>query len=180
MIEIEKRGLLTLEKYNDILSFLDKNAESLGEDDKDVVYYIYPDKLLKVVRNLSKKNAKVSLKMSKLGDGASTLETEVVFSSEDFEKMKYIFDIVGQAPQIIEGGQKRKNYVYKECEIAVKWSKDYSYHFEIEKVTENKEDVEKLEEDIVTTANELGLILMTDEEIKDLQRKIESEAKNKS
>ena len=179
MIEIEKRGLLTLEKYNEILSFLDKNSESLGEDDKDVVYYIYPDKLLKVVHNLSKKNAKVSLKMNKLGDGAPTLETEVVFSSLDFEKMKYIFDVVGQAPQVIEGDQKRKNYLYKECEIAIKWSKDYGYHFEIEKVTENKEDVIKMEEDILNVANELGLTPMTDEEIKQLQRKIESEALKK-
>lgn len=179
MIEIEKRGLLTLEKYNELLSFLDKNAESLGEDDKDVVYYIYSNKLLKVVNNLSKKNAKVSLKMNKLGDGASTFETEVVFSSDDFEKMKYIFDIVGQSPQTIEGGQKRKNYFYQGCEIAMKWSKDYGYHFEIEKVTENKEDVIRMEQDISNVANELGLSPMTDEEIKNFQRKIESEALRK-
>ncbi len=179
MIEIEKRGLLSLEKYNELLSFLDKSAESLGEDDKDVVYYIYPDKLLKVVHNLSKKNAKVSLKMNKLGDGASTLETEVVFISEDFKNMKYILDVVGQAPQTIEGNQKRRNYIYKDCEIAVKWSKDYGYHFEIEKVTENKNNIEKMEKEIESIAEDLDVVLMTNEEIKQLQIKIESEALKK-
>lgn len=179
MIEIEKRGLLSLEKYNELLSFLDKSAESLGEDDKDVVYYIYPDKLLKVVHNLSKKNAKISLKMNKLGDGSSTLETEIVFSSEDFKNMKYILDVIGQAPQVIEGTQKRKNYIYKECEIAVKWSKDYGYHFEIEKVTEDKDTIEKIEKEIESVSEDLGVVTMTNEEIKQLQIKIESEALKK-
>lgn len=177
MIEIEKRGLLTIEKYQEVLSFLDQHAESLGEDDKDVVYYIYDDKLLKVVNNISKKNAKVSLKMNKLGDGVSTLETEVVFSSEDFSKMKYILDTVGQAKQIIRGEQKRKNYKYKECEIAMKWSKDYGYHFEIEKVTENEQDVNTLEKEINLVMEGLGLISMTNDEIKEFQRKIEESAK---
>ncbi len=178
MLEIEKRGLLTEEKYKELLSFLNIHGKSLGEDDKDVVYYIYEDKLLKVVNNLSKKSAKVSLKMNKLGDGISTLETEVVFNQEDFSKMKYIFDTVGQAPQIIEGLQKRKNYIYKECEIAVKWSKDYGYHFEIEKVTDEKENVDALEKEIDIVVKELGLVSMTNDEVKEFQRKIEEVVKN--
>lgn len=177
MIEIEKRGLLAEEKYNELLSFLDVHAKSLGEDNKEIVYYIYDDKLLKVVNNLSKDSAKISLKMNKLGDGVATLETEVEFDSRDYSKMKYIMDIIGKAPQTIEGIQKRKNFIYKDCEIAMKWSKDYGYHFEIEKVTEDSNEVKELEKEIDSVLEELKIVAMTNDEIKEFQKKIEEQAK---
>jgi adenylate cyclase class IV len=179
MIEVEKRGLLTEEKYNELFAFLDKHAESLGEDDKEVVYYIYDDKLLKVVNNLSKGNAKISLKMNKLGDSVAMLENEIIFSSEDFQKMKDILGSITNPSQIIEGEQKRKNYVYKGCEIAVKWSKDYKYHFEIEKVIENKDDVSEVEKELDGVVEELGLVSMTNDELKQFQQKVQDEAKVK-
>jgi adenylate cyclase class IV len=177
MIEIEKRGLLIKEKYDELLAFLNEHAKSLGEDDKDVVYYIYDDKLLKVVNNLSKGNAKVSLKMNKLGDGIATKEIDVLFDQKDFSSIKEIFDTTSQAKQIIEGNQKRKNFMYKECEIAVKWSKDYGYHFEIEKVTDDEKNIDVLEKEINSVIDELDLISMTNDEIKEFQRKIEESAK---
>jgi adenylate cyclase class IV len=178
MIEVEERGLLTEEKYNELLAFLDKHAESLGEDDKDVVYYIYDDKLLKVVNNISKKNAKVSLKMNKLGDGVATLENEVTFSADDFSKMKDILDTIANPNQIIEGRQKRKNYKYKECEIAVKWSKDYKYHFEIEKILESEVGVNSAENELDVLVEELGLVSMKNDELKQFQQKVQDNAKN--
>lgn len=178
MIEIEKRGLLTKEGYEDILSYLNENAESLGEDNKDVVYYIYDDKLLKVVNNLSKGNAKVSLKLNKLGDSVASKEIEAVFDQKDYSRMKEILGIVAGAPKVIEGTQKRKNFMYKGCEIALKWSKDYQYHFEIEKMTEAEGDVPQLEEEINVVLDELQLTAMTNDEIKEFQRKIEEGAKN--
>lgn len=173
MIEIEKRGILTQEKYHELLGFLHEHAENLGEDDKDVVYYIYDDKLLKVVNNLSKGNAKVSLKMNRLGGSVATKEIEVFFDQKDFSSIKEIFDTVGQAKQSIEGTQKRKNFVYKGCEIAVKWSPDYQYHFEIERVTECEQEVEAVEKDMDVVISELGLISMTNNEMQEFQRKIE-------
>lgn len=178
MLEIEKRGLLNEEKYNELLSFLSENAKNLGEDDKDVVYYIYDDKLLKVVNNLSKNNAKISLKMNKLGDSVATEELEVFFDKDNFLQMKKIIEKVCSPKQIIEGEQKRKNFMYKECEISVKWSKDYQYHFEIEKMTENKSDISLLEKEIDIVLSELGLISMTNDEIKSFQKKIEETAKD--
>lgn len=178
MIEIEKRGLLTKEKYDELLAFLNGHAKSLGEDDKDVVYYIYDDKLLKVVNNISKGNAKVSLKMNKLGDSVATKEIEVSFGQSDYIKMKKILDIVASAPKIIEGTQKRKNFMYNDCEIAVKWSKDYGYHFEIEKVTDDEKNIDVLEKEINSVIDELGLVSMTNDEIKEFQRKIEEGSKN--
>lgn len=178
MIEIEKRGLLTKERYNQLLTFLGEYAKNLGEDDKDVIYYIYDDKLLKVVNNLSKGNAKVSLKMNELGGGVATKEIEVFFDQKDFFNIKEIFDTTSQAKQIIEGNQKRKNFMYKGCEIAVKWSKDYGYHFEIEKTTDDEKSIDILEKEINFIVDELGIISMTNDEIKEFQMNVEERAKS--
>ncbi len=177
MIEIEKRALLTEEKYNETLAFLVSNGEDLGADDKDVVYYIYDDKLLKLVHNMSKGNAKVSLKMNKLGDAVAVEEYEIPFEQDKFTEMKMIFGAIVSPKQIIEGKQLRRNFSYKGCEIAMKWSKDYGYHIEIEIVTEDKDKVEVFEATLDTVLLELGIIAMSNDEIKEYQRKVEEGAK---
>jgi adenylate cyclase class IV len=93
--------------------------------------------------------------------------------------MKDILGSITNPSQIIEGEQKRKNYVYKGCEIAVKWSKDYKYHFEIEKVIENKDDVSEVEKELDGVVEELGLVSMTNDELKQFQQKVQDEAKVK-
>lgn len=173
MIEIEKRGLLSEEQYNEVTLFLNSHAESLEDDDKDLVYYIYDDKLLKVVQNISKRTAKVSLKMNTLGGGPAAQETEVFFNFDDFSNIKYIFDTIGNHRQVITGVQKRKNFLYKGCEIAVKWSNDYGYHFEIEKLTDTKENIKNIEEEIEVLAQELKLTLLSEAELQEFQRKVE-------
>lgn len=173
MLEIEKRGFLTEEKYNELLIFLNKNGESLGADDKDAVYYIYPDKLLKVVNNISKQNAKVSLKMNKIGEGSAFPETEVFFDQKDFEKMKYILDTIAKPEKVMDGIQKRKNFEYKGCEIAIKWSEAWGFHFEIEKMVSEQSEVKKAEKELHNVADELGIKILTDEELKEFAKKAE-------
>ncbi len=63
MYEIEHRVVLTEEAYKILTAKLEKGAVLLGSDDKEVSYYIFPDKLLKVVRNVSKGTAKLSLSL---------------------------------------------------------------------------------------------------------------------
>ena len=129
MFEVEKRGILTKRGYDKLLSFLKKYGKSLGDDDKYVVYYIYSDKLLKAVDNASKGNAKISLKMNKIGNGSVFPETEIFFHREDFTKIKFILDTIVTPEKVMTGVQKRQNFIYKDCEFAIKWSKYWGYHF---------------------------------------------------
>src|SRR6266481_9258374 len=122
MYEIEHRALLTKESFETLSEKLEHEAELLGEDDKDVSYYIFPDKLLKVVRNISSGTAKLSLKLNALGAGSSFQEFEISFPEDSFEAMKQIFDNTGAHIQVIRGTQKRTNYKYQDVEIALKWS----------------------------------------------------------
>ena len=58
-IEIELRSVFDRKKYNELKEFLGKNAEDLGEDDKDVFFFLLPDKITKATHNVSKKRQKL-------------------------------------------------------------------------------------------------------------------------
>ena len=126
MYEIEHRALLTEESYKALAERLAHEATLLGTDDKEVSYYIFSDKLLKVVRNTSKGTAKISLKLTALGAGSSFQEFEVPFPEDSFETMKSICESISIPDQVITGTQKRTNYEYRGVEIALKWSEDWA------------------------------------------------------
>ncbi len=85
-IEVEFRSMLDEKKYNNIRIFLKENAKDLGKDDKDVIFYL-KDKLIKVVNNVSKRNAKVVLKLNKIGRGSDFEEIEILIDQNDVEKI---------------------------------------------------------------------------------------------
>lgn len=142
-----------------------REATVLGVDDKEVSYYIFPDKLLKVVRNISKGTAKLSLKLNTLGAGSSFQEFEVPFPEESFETMKNICESISIPDQVISGTQKRTNYEYKGVEIALKWSEDWGYHVEFEIMIPDLSEKESADTRITEVAKALLVPLMTEEEV---------------
>lgn len=165
MIELEFRSIFTKEKYDNIKAFLDTSATSLGDDDKSCTYYVFPDRLLKIVHNVSKKNAKVSLKMNNIGNGPAFEEIEFYFSEGELETAKKLFQNLPLTAEVTAESQDRKNYVYKDCEIALKYSKTWGYHLEIEQVIKDLTQKDEAEKKIRLVAQELGIELMTEEEL---------------
>lgn len=178
MYEIEHRALLTEESYKTLAERLAREAKLLGTDDKEVSYYIFPDKLLKVVRNISKGTGKLSLKLNTLGAGSSFQEFEVPFHEESFETMKSICDSISAPDQVISGTQKRTNYEYQGVEIALKWSEDWSYHAEFEIMISDLSEKESADARIVEVARTLSISLMTEEEVKAFSAKVMTEKKS--
>ncbi|MBP6868850.1 MAG: hypothetical protein KBC16_01945 [Candidatus Pacebacteria bacterium] len=178
MYEIEHRALLTEEKYKELDEKLRADAECLGEDDKDVAYFIFPDKLLKVVKNISKGTAKLSLKLNTLGSGSSFREIEVDFKDSQFESLKELCHAVSTPDQVIEGTQKRTNFMFKGVEIALKWSEDWGYHAEFEIVIDSLASKDDADTTITNVANSLDITLMTDEEVKEFSDKVRAQKKS--
>lgn len=112
MIELEFRSRFSLEEYERLKMFLDAHAECLGEDDKHCVYFILPDRLLKVVRNISKGDAKVSLKLNVLGKDAAAKEVEFYFSEREFGLARELFENLPMNAEVMEDSQQRVNYLY--------------------------------------------------------------------
>lgn len=177
MFEIEFRARFSKEKFNALKNYLDEYAKCLGENNKDCYYYIFPDKLLKVVNNTSKKTAKISLKLNHIGNGAAFPEMEVYFSPQQFDTAKLLVDSLGLPAKVMHGPQQRIDYRYKDCEIALKYSDAWGYHLEIEQVVKTKEEQPKAEEKIRKVADELGVRLMSEEELKRFTQEAESKIK---
>ena len=177
-IEVEFRSIFDNDKHRELAEFLGVNAESLGDDDKDVYFFIFPDKLLKVVNNVSKKTAKLVLKLTKIGQGSAFEEIEVPIEQSDVDKAVRIFTSLG-CDNVMRSYQQRHNYLYKGIELALKYSDHWGYHLELEIMISDPRDKEAAEEKINAIASELGVHIMTDEELKEFTAKAEADYKQK-
>ena len=69
--------------------------------------------------------------------------------------------------------QKRHNYLYKNVELALKWSKAWGYHLELEIVIDDYNKQKKAELKIKKVADKLGVKIMSEEEITKLSKKVD-------
>jgi len=173
-IEIEFRAKISKEKYDSLNLFLITNAQDLGKDSKDTLFYILPDKLFKVVNETSKKKAKIVLKDSRIGNGNNFGEWEVSINPEEYEKAIDMFNHINFPGKSMRAWQERHNYLYKEVEIAIKYSEYWEHHVEMEIVIDDIHKKQSAEKKIKQIAEELGIKLMTDEEIKSFTEEVES------
>jgi len=172
-IEIEFRGLLAKSKHDYLKKFLDSHAKDLGQDDKDVYFFILPDKLVKVVNNVSKKDAALVMKLSKIGKGADFEEIEIPIPLKSVNDAVKFLTSLNITDNIMHSYQKRHNYIYKGVEIALKYSDIWKYHIELEIVVDDKSKKQKAENKIKKIADELGVKLMTDQELVEFTKKVE-------
>ena len=178
-IEVELRSMFSESEYNELAEFFKKNAKDLGEDDKDAYFFILPDKLVKVVNNISQKSAKIVLKLTKIGKGSGFEEIEILINQNDIEKAVKLFDALG-LNEVQHFFQKRHNYLYKDVEIALKYSDAWGYHMELEKIVGDKSEVLEAERQIREIASEFDIHIMTNEELKEFTEKKDREYKYES
>jgi len=177
-IEIEHRARFDKTTYDNISNFLNANAEDLGEDDKDAYFFLFPDKLLKTVNNISKKTAKIVLKLNKIGKGNDFEEIEIPIRPEDFNAATKLF-VALRTGDYMHSFQKRHNYLYKGVELALKWSEAWGHHLELEVVVSDLAKKEEIEKKIAAVADELRVSLMTNRELLEFTQTAEAEYKNK-
>lgn len=176
-IEIELRSVFDRKKYNELKEFLGKNAEDLGEDDKDVFFFLLPDKITKATHNVSKKTAKIVIKLNRIGRGTSDFEEiEIPINPSDFDKAVKLFSAL-PFDQIQNSYQKRHNYLLNGVEIALKWTESWGYHMELEIVVDDVAKREEAENKIRKVAEKLGVQIMSEEELKDFTKKIDENYK---
>ncbi len=170
-IEVELRALIDEKQFIELNRFLAKNGKYLGEDHKDSHFFILPNKLLKVTDNISKNNAKITLKLQEIGIGSDFEEIDVNFSREDADKIIKIFKLLGFTNHMYSY-QNRHNYLYKNVEFAIKYTQSWGFHCEMEIMVNNKKEVTKALKEMGVVASELGLKIMSDDELKKFITKI--------
>lgn len=173
-IEIEFRAKISKNKFDSLNQFLKQNAQNLGEDNKDTLFYILPDKFFKVVNETSKNKAKIVLKNNRIGNGNEFGEWEIKIYPSEYEKAIDMFNHMNLPGKSMRAWQKRHNYLYKGVEIAIKYSEYWEYHVEMEIVVDEVKKKQEAEKQIKDVADELDIKLMTDEEIKAFTDSVES------
>lgn len=177
-IEIEYRARFNEQKYNELKKFLNSEAKNLGKDDKDVYFFIMPNKLLKVVNNISKGNAEIVLKLNKIGKGNDFEEITIPIKYEYVDKAVRLFTKINFTDNIMHSFQKRHNYFYRGVELALKHSDIWGYHLELEKVIKDRNKKSEAEKLLQEIAKELDVKLMTNEELREFTQKAEENYKN--
>lgn len=178
-IEIEHRARFSKKEHDRLLIFLQKNGKDLGQDDKNVYFFTFPDKLLKVTNNTSKGTAKITGKLSKIGEGSGFEEIEFSIAPAEVEKAVLLFKLFGFT-EVHDSFQRRHNFEYKDVEIAIKHSKMWGYHAEFEIMIDDEMKKNEADSKILGVAGELGIELMTEDELKSFIQQKETELKSPS
>lgn len=176
-IEIEYRSRFSKAKYNKLLKFLSEKARDLGADDKKVWFFTMPEKLLKVTHNISLKSGKITLKLTKIGKGTHFEEIEFPIKEESVKPAIQLFTKLGYK-YLLEPEILRHNYSYKGVELALKYSKTWGYHLELEIVIDSLKLKAEAERKINLVAKELGVSLMSERELWEFTQEVERTYKN--
>jgi len=174
-IEVEMRAIFDKTKHDELKEFLDANSKDLGEDNKDVYFFLLPNKFAKVTKNVSRKSAKMTLKLNRPGRGSS-----------DFEEIEYPIDPVyfDKAVKLLSNlpfderqnsYQERHNYLYKGVELALKYTRTWGYHLELEILINNSSEQSRAEEKIKQVAKDLGVHILSEEELDEITKRIDEE-----
>lgn len=174
-IEIEMRAVFDKAKHDELKKFLNKNAKNLGEDNKDVCFFLLPDKFAKVTKNISQKTAKMTLKLNRPGRGSSDFEEiEYPIEPADFDKaVKLLSNLPFK--EIQNSYQKRHNYMYKNVELALKFTQTWGYHLEFEVLVDDIAVQKAAEEKIREVAKELSVHILSEEELDEVTKRIDEE-----
>jgi len=163
--------------HDRLIALLTETAKDLGCDDKQIHFYVLPDQLLKVTDNTAAGTAKISLKGSKIGQGAAFPETEIAIAPEDVPAAVRIFNALGFEATMHQAFNQRHNFRYLGVEIAVKWSEAWGHHAEFEVLLDDNASMAEQEEAITLlrrVAKKLGVELMSEQELADFTSSFEA------
>ena len=176
-IELEYRARFSKKKYDALFKFLRSHAKDLGADDKRVWFFVMPDKLLKVTHDISSKSGKITLKLTKIGRGSHFEETEFPISEKSVETAVKLFAKLGHK-YLLEPKILRHNFFYKGVEVALKYSKTWGYHLELEIMISSVKQKERAKKKIFSIAEELGVSLMSEKELWQFTQHVEKTYEN--
>jgi adenylate cyclase class IV len=181
-VEIEMRARFTKEIHDRLVTRLEADGEDLGPDDKHIYFYVLPEQLLKVTDNIAAGTAKITLKGSRIGQGAAFTETEFAIAPADVPTAVKVFNELGLEAAMHEALNSRHNFRFNGVEIAVKWSEAWGYHAEFEVLLEDGASGAsrtEAEAKIAEVATALGVNLMTEQELADFTAAFEAAEKER-
>lgn len=173
MIEMELRGRLSDQEFDRLTSFLQKEGELLESQDREMILLRgYPgyshDPIVRDtdirLRNTNG-NCEIMVKRKVTDGNVSRHETSLKLKDSTLDTVKNVIKAFG----FNEGlwmHRKKDIYRYHDIEWSIVDVPGFRY-FEAEKILEKKEDFEHVRAEVEKEAKELGLTVMTPEEVRD-------------
>lgn len=165
MVEVELRGLLDKADYSRVLQYLGSRATNKRQDDKIAWYYVFNGGIFKLVDEISRNRAKLSLKIGDESSGRGMEEVEFFLDRNGLESCSVMLDRLGFTVKSTVN-QRRINFSYKGVELAIKHTPDWGYHFEAEVVVDKPDQVLAARERIKAVCEELNMRPMSTEELR--------------
>jgi adenylate cyclase class IV len=163
-IEVELRGLLTKTQYNSLIQRLKKERVKFEKDDKDTYFFNVPDGVFKLCDEKAKSRGKISLKIGKEETGALE-EMEIIIKRDQIKPFFNIFAALGYI-DFHHVPQKRKNYFLNGAELALKFTPDFQYHFELEgELLNNVKQINKEREKLLDICHHYKIVPLEPAEI---------------
>jgi predicted adenylyl cyclase CyaB len=171
-IELEYRTLLSEDKFLNIKKTLTEKGIFLGNDSKHTIFYIWDDRLGKVVYNDATKVTKLSMKLGRISESESLEEIEFYLDYSEKASAERLLETF--TPKDIQKVyQFRDNYQYKGIDLAVKYTQSWGFHMELEKIIHEESEKAAAEQEIRIIAEELGCVIMTTAEVKTYTEKMD-------
>lgn len=179
-IEIEVRGPLSKEKFNDLVKFFDKNAKKILEKDRILIDYSTfleggVENRKKDIRLRSTNGVpEIIVKVGEWGEDEKRKELSVLAKPGEFDKLVEIFGELGfQKGMLCE--RKSKVYEYREIEFALVEAAGHSYYYEAEKMAKEEENGDKIINEIKNVCKELNLEVFDKKHFFEYVHKLNSE-----
>ena len=172
MFEVELRGFLSESDYRGLLKQFTEQALEIEEDHRETTFFIIPNATLKVAKLTSKRQAKVALKLGDIAKSASQKELELDLKESEFDTAVQIFKNLGFS-KIQDTRQLRHNVVIDDIVLSLKWSADWGYHFEVEKLVLSEADVKSAMASLKSFCQLHGLSPLSDQEFEDFCNRVQ-------
>ena len=161
-IEIEIRGPLSKEKFEELIKIFDKEGKKTSEKDRVLIDYSTfleggIENRKKDIRLRSTNNIpEIIVKIGEWGENEQRKELSIFGKPGEFDTMVEIFGELGYKKGML-CERKSKVYDYKGIEFALVEVPGHSYYYEAEKMADKNENGEELITEIKNVCKELGL-----------------------
>ncbi len=170
--EVEVRGKLTEERYNELRKLLNRDGKFLGEKDRLSLIY-YKNRIPKDVRDdkgelvdlrvrITNKKLEATVKYGEWGGTDTRKEININIDLDKFDDLINFLTMLGWH-LCIALTTKKLVYEYRGTEFTIEKIRDTKYHFEAEILT-HYEDIKKEMDYISSLLKELKLKPFTEEE----------------
>lgn len=172
--EVEHRGLLTAEKYDELIRFFDKNAKNCGTKKRFSIIYSTSKKSVREIKDdpidlklrVTNGKSEIALKYGKWSGKDARREFGFEIDTDQYDDFIEFLKILGYHKAVLMDNIKH-DYIYRGIEFSLVEVPHWGYYFEAE-IMSNEKEIDKANKKLDSEIAALGLVVLGEQEFYDL------------